>query len=224
VDIWYLHQDCQLIKFSFKWYINAIAECYQRIPSNGELITPKRKVKEDKPRRKMTRTHIILPPVIVGIATLGGFVIMHFLPAPSPLNVCLKAHDVDTFNVHSRIEIDVDGKRKLLPGNVGLQEKQGKECLHVIHTDEIGNVIHIQFVRPIRLTMDDFMKVYAPDNKTITVVDNSTGKPIFENLTLSAYDVNYSYFSTAGYTPITNLTQSPPFTDTFSAKISIRSR
>jgi hypothetical protein len=172
----------------------------------------------------MTKTHIIIPPIIVGIATLGGFVIMHFLPAPSPINVCLKAHDVDTFNVHSRIEIEVDGKRKLLPGNVGLQEKQGKECLHVIHTDEIGNMIHIQFIRPIRLTMDDFMKIYSPDNKTITVVDNSTSKPNFENLTLSEYDVNYSYFSNAGYTTITNLTQSPPFTDTFLGKISIRSR
>lgn len=149
---------------------------------------------------------------------------MHFLPAPSPINVCLKAHDVDTFNVHSRIEIDVNGKSKLLPDKVGLQEKDGKGCLHVIHTDEIGNMIHIQFVRPIRLTMDDFMKIYSPDNKTITVVDNSSGKANYENLTLSNYYVNYSYFSSTGYTPIINLTQSAPFTDTFLGKISLRSK
>jgi hypothetical protein len=172
----------------------------------------------------MTKTHIIIPPIIVGIATLGGFVIMHFLPAPSPINVCLKAHDVDTFNVHSRIEIDVDGKRKLLPGNVGLQEKQGKECLHVIHTDEIGNMIHIQFIRPIRLTMDDFMKIYSPDNATITVADNSSGKVSYENLTLRNYYIDYSYFSTTGYNPIANLTQSPAFTDTFLGKINLRSK
>jgi hypothetical protein len=61
---------------------------------------PKRRVKEEKPRKRMTRKQILIPPLIVGVATLGGLAIMHFLPAPSPIHVCLKAHNVDTFNVH----------------------------------------------------------------------------------------------------------------------------
>jgi hypothetical protein len=172
----------------------------------------------------MTKTHIIIPPIIVGVATLGGFLIMHFLPAPSPINVCLKGHNVDTFNLHPRIQIQVDGKNKLLPAGVGTQDKNGNDCLHVIHTDQIGDTLHIQFVRPIRLTMDDFMKIYSPDHTTITVADNSSGKVTYENLTLKNYDADYSYFTTTGYSPIANLTHSPPFTDSFLGKINLRSK
>jgi len=160
----------------------------------------------------------------VGIATLGGLVIMHFLPAPSPIKVCLKAHGVDTFNVHPRIEIDVNGKNKLLPANVGIEKKNGRECMHVIHTDEIGNILHIQFVRPIRLTLGDFMKIYSANNKTITVVDNSTGNFNNQTLNLSDFEINYSYFSGNSFTPILNLTQSPPFTDKFLGKINLHSK
>jgi hypothetical protein len=158
------------------------------------------------------------------VATLGGFLIMHFLPAPSPINICLKAHNVDSFNLHPRLRLEVDGRKKLLPAGVGLQNKNGNECLHVIHTDQLGDTLHIQFVRPIRLTMEDFMKIYSQNNNTITVADNSSGKVNYENLTLSNYFINYSYFSETGFRQITNLTQSPPFTDTFLGKIDIRSK
>lgn len=149
---------------------------------------------------------------------------MHFLPAPSPVNICLKAHDVDTFNVHPRIEIELNGKPKLLPANLGIEKKNGKDCMHVIHTDKIGDILHVQFVRPIRLTLHDFMKIYASNNKTINVVDNSTGKFENQTLILNDYKINYSYFSNNGFAYIQNLTQSPPFTDKFLGKISLRSK
>ncbi|MDP9197013.1 MAG: hypothetical protein M3O24_00390 [Thermoproteota archaeon] len=185
---------------------------------------PKRKVKEEKPRKRMTRKQILIPPLIVGVATLGGLAIMHFLPSPSPIHVCLKAHNVDTFSVHSRIQIQVNGKGKLLPSDVGREHQNGKECLHVIHTDQVGDVVHIQFVRPIRLTLGDFMKIYAADNKTITVVDNSSGIPTDENITLSDYNIDFSYYSDKGFAQIQNLTQSPPFTDSFLGRINLRSK
>jgi hypothetical protein len=128
---------------------------------------PKRKIKEEKPRKKMGKKQILIPPIIVGIATLSGFVIMHFFPAPSPVQVCLRSHN-DTFNVHSKIVLEIDGQKKLLPDNVG-KSKDGQECLRVIHTDNIGDQVHVQFVRPVRLTLDDFMKIYSADNSTIQV-------------------------------------------------------
>jgi len=185
---------------------------------------PKRRVKEEKPRKRMSRKQILIPPLIVGAATLGGLAIMQFLPAPSPIHVCLKAHDVDTFNVHSRIEIEVDGIDKLLPSDVGREQQNGKECLRVIHTDQIGDIVHIQFVRPIRLTLGDFMKIYADDNKTIAVIDNSSGIIKDENLTLGNYNINYSYYSDRGFVPIQNLTQSPPFTDSFLGRINLSTK
>src|SRR5437870_9096175 len=135
---------------------------------------PKRKVKEEKPKKKLGKKQILLPPIAAGASTLIGLLIMHFIPPPSVLGICLKPDSVETFNVYSRIGIIVNKHTKLLPNDIGKQPKNGTECLRVIHTDKIGNVIHIQYVRPIRLTMQDFMKIYSYDNRTITVIDNST--------------------------------------------------
>ncbi len=183
---------------------------------------PKRKIKEEKPRKKMGKKQIMIPPIIVGIATLSGFVIMHFFPAPSPVQVCLRSHN-DTFNVHSRIDVEIDGQEKLLPNNVG-KNKDGRECLRVIHTDKIGDQVHVQFVRPVRLTLDDFMNIYSADNSTIQVVDNSTGSNVYQNITLADYNVDYSYFSEDRFVKISNLTSSPPLSDTYLAKISLVSK
>lgn len=183
---------------------------------------PKRKIKEEKPRKKMGKKQILIPPIIVGIATLSGFVIMHFFPAPSPVQVCLRSHN-DTFNVHSKIVLEIDGQKRLLPDNVG-KSKDGQECLRVIHTDNIGDQVHVQFVRPVRLTLDDFMKIYSADNSTIQVVDNSTGSNVYQNITLADYNVDYSYFSEDGFVRISNLTSSPPLSDTYLAKISLVSK
>jgi hypothetical protein len=183
---------------------------------------PKRKIKEDKPRKKMGRKQILIPPVIVGVATLSGFLIIQFFPAPSPVQVCLRSHS-DTFNVHSRIDLEVNGHKKLLPDTLG-QTKAGKECLRVIHTDSIGDQIHVQFVRPVRLTLGDFMKVYTNNSTSIQVVDNSTGKDIFQNLTLADYNIEYSYFSDGGFVKIANLTNSPPLSNTFLGKITMNSK
>jgi hypothetical protein len=182
---------------------------------------PKRRVKEEKPRKKISKKQILLPPIIVGAATLAGLLIMTFIPAPSPINICLKGHNTDTFNVHSRINIEVNGKKKLLPDNLGKQPKDGHECLRVIHSDDIGDSIHIQFVRPIRLTMSDFMKVYEYDNKTIEVIDNSSGIIKQEYLNLSNYRIDYSYYSDGKFITIENLTRSPAFTDNFLGRISL---
>ena len=170
----------------------------------------------------MGKKQILIPPIIVGIATLSGFVIMHFFPAPSPVQVCLKSHN-DTFNVHSKIVLEIDGQKKLLPDNVG-KSKDGQECLRVIHTDNIGDQVHVQFVRPVRLTLDDFMKIYSADNNTIQVVDNSTGSNVYQNITLADYKVDYSYFSEDHFVKISNLTSSPPLSDTYLAKISLVSK
>jgi hypothetical protein len=183
---------------------------------------PKRKIKEDKPRKKMGRKQILIPPVIVGVATLSGFLIIQFFPAPSPVQVCLRSHN-ETFNVHSRIDLEVDGHKKLLPDTLG-QTKEGKECLRVIHTDSVGDQIHIQFVRPVRLTLGDFMKIYTNNSTSLQVVDNSTGKDIYQNITLADNTRDYSYFSEGGFVKISNLTSSPPLSNTFFGRISMISK
>jgi hypothetical protein len=183
---------------------------------------PKRRIKEDKPKKRIGKKQILIPPIIIGIATFSGLLIIHFFPAPSPIQVCLKSHH-DTFNVHSIINLEIDGQKKLLPDNVG-KIKGGKDCLRVIHTDSIGNEVHVQFVRPVRVTLDDFMKIYTSVNNTIPVVDNTTGRYVYQNVSLADYNINYSYFSGNQFVKITNLTNSPPLSDTFLGKISLVSK
>jgi hypothetical protein len=178
---------------------------------------PKRKVKEEKPRKKISKKQILLPPIMVGVATLVGILIMHFVPPPPILDVCLKKHAADTFNVYPRIKIIVDGQTKLLPDNIGRLLKDGKECLHVIHTDAIGDTLHIQYVRPVRLTVDDFMKIYS--------YDNSTGIPDKQVLTIQDFNIEYSYFSERReFTRVSKPSDLPPFTNDLVVRLNLISK
>ena len=97
--------------------------------------------------------------------------------------------------------------------------------MHIIHTDEVGDKIHIEYIRPIRLSINDFMQIYSLDNKTINVIDNETGAINKEILTLDNYDIQYSYFSENNeYTKISDLTLMPPFTKDMVVRIDLRSK
>jgi hypothetical protein len=112
-----------------------------------------------------------------------------------------------------------------MPDDVGKNSKDGKECLRVIRTDAVGDVLHIQYIRPIRLTIDDFMKIYSYDNRTISVIDNSTGTPKKEILTLKDFNIDYSYFSEKGeFTRVTKPSDIPPFTNDLVVRIQLRSK
>jgi hypothetical protein len=132
---------------------------------------------------------------------------------------------VDTFSIHPNIEVLVDGDLKQLPSGIGNETVDGKECLRPIHTDAQGNTIHIEYVRPVRLTLGDFMKIYSPDNTTIPVVDNSSGSSLNRNLSLSDYDILYSYYSEDGkFTRVKNPFDVPPFRDDMVTRIELTSR
>ena len=187
---------------------------------------PKRKVKEEKPRKKLGKKEILIPPIAMGCATiLTLLIIPHFAPPPSPTRICLKGHNVDPFNVYPTVQVVVDGKPQLLPNDVGKQLENGAKCLHIIHTDATGTKLHIEFVRPIRLTMADFMKIYSHDNNTISVLDNSTGIPHKQILRLHDFNIQYSYFSEKGvFTKVQKPSEMPPFTNNMVARLELSSK
>jgi hypothetical protein len=175
---------------------------------------PKRRIKEEKPKRKVGKKELLIAPVAMGAATLVALVIIpSFAPPPNPAQVCLKEgqHNIESFQLYPRIEVIVDGKQLMLPDNVGKQPKDGQECLRPIHTDEVGNVVHIEYIRPIRFTLGDFMSIYNMSN-AINVVDNSTGTGIVQTMNLNNYNIEYSYFSEAGeFTKVARPSDMPPF-------------
>jgi hypothetical protein len=158
---------------------------------------PKRKIKETKPTRRLGKKELLIAPVAMGAATLVALVIIPLVaPPPDPTQVCLKAHDIESFQLHPQIQVVVDGQQMMLPNGVGKEpNSRGEDCLRPLHTDAVGNVVHIEYIRPIQFNMADFMRIYSFDNSTISVVDGSSGANLTEKLTLADYDIEYSYFS-----------------------------
>jgi hypothetical protein len=56
-------------------------------------------MKEEKPKKRVSKKQILIPPIAIGASTMAGLLIMQLIPPPPVLGVCLKAHNVDTFNV-----------------------------------------------------------------------------------------------------------------------------
>jgi hypothetical protein len=185
---------------------------------------PKRKVKEEKPPKRLGKKEVLIPPIAMGVSLLVSLVIIpHFAPPPIPTKVCLKSTN-DAFNLYPRVQILVGGKQDFLPKGVGNSTINGKECVHVIRTDQAGSNLHIQYIRPIRLTMADFMKIYSPNNRTISVVDNSSGDTHIKTLNLENYKVRYSYYSEKGeFTKVNKLSNFPPFMNNMVARLELTS-
>jgi len=186
---------------------------------------PKRKVKEEKPPKRLGKKEVLIPPIAMGASLLVALVVIpHFAPPPIPTKICLKSQNADQFNLYPVVQVFVNGKQNFLPAGVGNSTVKGKECLHVIHTDGAGSRIHIEYIRPIRLTMADFMKIYSPDNKTIRLVDNSSGIPQTKNLSLPNYNIHYSYYSEKGeFTKVNRPSDFPPFVNNMVARIELSS-
>jgi len=187
---------------------------------------PKRKVKEEKPPKRLGKKEILIAPIAMGASLLVALVIIpHFAPPPIPTRICLKAHNVDSFNLYPTVQVVVNGSQEQLPNGVGKTQTAGKECLHILHTDAVGNKLHIEYIRPIRLSMADFMKIYSPTNKTITVVDNHTGTSQDRIITLKDYNVKYSYYSEKGaFTDVSSASRMPPFTNELVARIQLSAK
>jgi hypothetical protein len=81
---------------------------------------PKRKIKETKPARRLGKKELLIAPVAMGAATLVALVIIPLVaPPPDPTGVCLKAHNVESFQLHPQIQVIVDGQQMCLPTDVG---------------------------------------------------------------------------------------------------------
>jgi hypothetical protein len=184
---------------------------------------PKRKIKEEKPKKRLGKKEILIIPIIMGGATLVALLVSQLAPPPDPLTVCLRATNVETFQLFPRVDLVVDGQHMMLPDNIGKQPNaKGQECTRPIRTDKVGNEIHIEYIRPIKFTMADFMRIYAYNNGTITVVNNATGTNVDRVLNLHDYNVQYSYYSEKNeFTKVPTAKDVPPFRENMIARVEL---
>jgi hypothetical protein len=173
---------------------------------------PKRKIKEEKPKKRLGKKEMLIIPIIMGGATLVALLLTQIAPPPNPAEVCLRNHNIETFQLFPRVEVFVDGQPMQLPDDLGKQPKEGQECMRPLHTDNVGNDIHIEYIRPVRLSMVDFVNIYSYDNSTITVVNNSTGTDVEQQVALDDYNIQYSYYSENNeFTQVPRVEDVPPF-------------
>jgi hypothetical protein len=66
------------------------------------------------------------------------------------------------------------------------------------------------------------MKIYSPDNMTISVMDNASNSILSQNLNLRDYDISYSYYSDDGkFTRVKNQFDVLPFRDNMVTRIEL---
>lgn len=184
---------------------------------------PKRKIKGEVHKKKIGKKQLLILPMVIGASVLIGFGITHFFPPPNISSICLKSpHNLDSYNAYPRVQVFIDSKQYLLPDNIGRFVENGKPCMRPIHTDSVGDMIHIQYIRPVQLSFPDLMKVYSVNNKTLSVVDNSTGKLVNKTIDLDKFNIAYSYYSEKGkFLKIENSTAFPPFSNSFLGRITL---
>jgi hypothetical protein len=69
------------------------------------------------------------------------------------------------------------------------------------------------------------MKIYSPDDMTISVMDNISGSSLEQNLRLSDYDAFYSYYSEDDkFTRVKDPFDVPPFRDNMITRIELTSK
>ncbi len=185
---------------------------------------PKRKIKEEKPKKRLGKKEVLIVPVIMGAATLVALLVSQLAPPPDPLSICLKNHNIEQFQLYPRIEVVVDGQPMMLPDDVGKQPRDGEDCLRPIHTDEVGDTVHIEYIRPIQFKLVHFMTVYSAGSGMITFVDNSTGVNVERVLELDDYNIQYSYYSENNEFTPTTAEDSPSFRDNMLARIELTSK
>jgi hypothetical protein len=92
---------------------------FKRIESNAQMP-----VQTNQTNKKTGKKQILLPPVMISIATLAGIIIMQL--SPPVLDICLKDHNVETFSKYPVIQIFEDNKQKFLPERIDKELKEKK--------------------------------------------------------------------------------------------------
>ena len=125
-------------------------------------MTKPRKRPEEKKKRKLTKWQLIIPPLLVGGAVGLAIVINIAIAGPPPLEQCLtgsmsSGDSKYSFHQHAYLNVTLDGQPFTVPANVGITS----DCVKPLHTNDTSGMIHSQYVKPVRFTLGDFVKLWG---------------------------------------------------------------
>ena len=121
------------------------------------MVKP-RKPPQEKKKKKLTKAQLIIPVALGGAGTAFAIIINMVLVGPPPLEQCIPGEHV-SFDQRAYITVTLDGQPFTVPANIGITSK----CITPLHTHEDDGVIHMQFFKPTRFTLGNFIKLWGLD-------------------------------------------------------------
>ena len=115
-------------------------------------------------KKKLTKWQIILPIALGGAGTGIAIVANMVLVGPPPMEQCIPGENVP-FHQQAYINVTLDGEPFTVPANIGITSK----CVRPLHTHDDSGLIHMQFFKPTRFTLGNFVKLWGLDLKQYNV-------------------------------------------------------
>lgn len=119
-------------------------------------MTKPRKRPEEKKKKKLTKWQLIFP-ALLGAAGIGiAFGINYVIAGPPPLEQCIPNENM-SFHQHAYLNVTLDGQPFEVPGNIGITS----DCVKPLHTHDPDGKIHMEFIKPTRFTLGNFIKLWG---------------------------------------------------------------
>jgi len=117
------------------------------------MVKPRKKPVEKK---KLTKFNLILPIALGGVGIGAALLINYVMAGPPPLQQCIPNENMP-YHSHAYLNVTLDGKPFTVPANIGITES----CVKPMHTHGTDGVIHMEFVKPSRWTLGDFINLWG---------------------------------------------------------------
>lgn len=118
------------------------------------MVKPRKRPEEKK--KKLTKRTILLPIVLSAAGTGIAMAINYAIAGPPLLQQCIPNENMP-FHRHAYLNVTLDGKPFTVPADIGIA--QG--CVKPLHTHGADGTIHTEFVKPIRFTLGDFIRLWG---------------------------------------------------------------
>ncbi len=144
------------------------------------MVKPRKKPVEQK--KKLTKFNLILPIALGGVGIGIALVINYVTAGPPPLQQCIHTENMP-YHSHAYLNVTLDGKPFTVPANVGITQS----CVKPLHTHSDDGVIHMEFLKPARFTLGDFINLWGLDlNKyDVKIFAKSVGDADFREVSVN---------------------------------------
>ena len=187
---------------------------------HGEEPSPR---EEEQRRAVRTRRTTTIGVIAVSVVVVVGLVSLvmrdHQPPAPSVYptidHISCQSAEQSGIHAHAHVSIYINGKRILVPANVGIAPDGS--CLYWLHTHDASGVIHVEVPSGVSVTFGNFLDIWAQQFRQLAYPSQLSdpvgwqvyvnGKPFtsdFHTIPLHSHTLLTLAYNSPGVKPDTN--------------------